>query len=232
MPQEAQEIGISISDRQLQDFVSFAGELAEWNQNVNLSAIRDAEGIRRKLFLESLTCLQVMLGSPMDRVIDVGAGAGFPGFPLKIMRPEMHLTLVESVGKKTDFLAHIVQELGLQDVAVENERVEKLGQTAGHREVYDWAVARAVAAMPVLVEYLLPLVRVGGFMLAQKGKQAHEEVETAIKAIRILGGGEPRLERVSLPGQEEERYLVVVEKIAPTPEKYPRHVGVPSKNPL
>jgi 16S rRNA (guanine527-N7)-methyltransferase len=144
----------------------------------------------------------------------------------------MHLTLVESVGKKTDFCHHIVEQLELQDVVVIQERAEALGKMAKHREQYDWALARAVAILPVLLEYLLPLVRVGGQVLAMKGESGPAEAQTAERATQLLGGHLRQLTPVTLPGVVEERYLVVVEKIAATPEKYPRRVGIPAKRPL
>jgi 16S rRNA (guanine527-N7)-methyltransferase len=142
-----------------------------WNERVNLTAIRDAQQIRIKHFLDSLTCLSVMRG-PCERVIDVGTGAGFPGIPIKIICSGLQLTLVESVGKKADFCRHLVNTLHLDGVQIIQERAESIGQIPAHRQQYDWALARAVAIMPVLVEYLLPLVRVGGAMLAMKGERA------------------------------------------------------------
>jgi 16S rRNA (guanine527-N7)-methyltransferase len=165
-------------------------------------------------------------------VIDVGTGAGFPGLPLKILYPHISLTLVESVAKKARFLEAVVAELDLADVSVMVARAEALGQDAAFRGRFDWAVARAVAELRVLVEYLLPLCRVGGHLLAQKGERAADEVAAAQQAIATLGGGPPVLHPVQLPQRDEPSYLVVVEKLAETPAKYPRRVGVPGKRPL
>jgi 16S rRNA (guanine527-N7)-methyltransferase len=170
--------------------------------------------------------------NPPDRLIDVGTGAGFPGIPLKILYPNMELTLVESVGKKATFCEHIVNVLGLEDVEVIHARAEDIGQDTNLREEYDWAVARAVANLNVLSEYLIPLVKVGGHMLAQKGENAPIEAQSAEKAIEILGGKLEQLIPVNLPGVVDDRYLVVVEKIAATPPNYPRKPGVPAKQPL
>jgi 16S rRNA (guanine527-N7)-methyltransferase len=165
-------------------------------------------------------------------VIDVGTGAGFPGLPLKIICPAINMTLVESVGKKTAFCEHITQTTNLQQVDVLQERAETIASQMEMREKYDWAIARAVAAMPILVEYLLPLIRVGGYALAMKGESGPAEVQTAERAIQILGGRIQQLIPVTLPGVEDERYLVVIEKTAATPERYPRRVGIPAKRPL
>ncbi|MBU1660402.1 MAG: 16S rRNA (guanine(527)-N(7))-methyltransferase RsmG, partial [Chloroflexi bacterium] len=187
---------------------------------------------RVKHFLDSLSAYLAMRGSTMDRVVDVGTGAGFPGLPLKILCPQMKLTLVESVGKKVAFCRHIVDRLNLKNVEVIQARVETLCKQTAYREQYDWALARAVAVMPVLLEYLLPLVQVGGQVLAMKGESAPAETHSAERAAQILGGHLRQLTLVTLPGVVEERYLVVVDKVAATPEKYPRRVGIPSKRPL
>ncbi len=224
--------GISLSPRQVKAFQVYEEELISWNEKFNLTAIREPEGIRTKHFLDSLTVFSE-IGLPFNgRIIDVGTGAGFPGIALKIVASEARLTLVESVGKKAEFCRHMVEILGLQNVDVLTNRAEEIGITAGHRETYDWAVARAVASMPVLAEYLLPLVKLGGAVLAQKGESAHAEVQNAEKAIRILGGKLRRVTRVALPGVADERYLVVIDKQAATPPQYPRGTGIPSKKPL
>ena len=229
-------LGIQLSATQIGALEIYEQELLRWNERTNLTAIRDAEQIRIKHFLDSLTCLSVMR-SPggriaCERMIDVGTGAGFPGVPLKIIYPGIQLTMVESVGKKADFCRHLVGTLRLEGVQVVQERVEAVGQMPAHRQQYDWAVARAVAVMPVLVEYLLPLVRVNGAMLAMKGESAPPETQQAEHAIRLLGGHLRKLTPITLPGVVEERYLVVVDKVAATPDAYPRRVGIPAKRPL
>jgi 16S rRNA (guanine527-N7)-methyltransferase len=190
------------------------------------------EGVRTKHFLDSLTCMQAWRETPPAKLIDVGTGAGFPGIPLKIVLPAMQLTLVESVGKKADFCRLVVQELELDKVQVVQARAEDLGQQKAHREQYDWAVARAVANLPVLAEFLLPLVRVGGGMLAQKGEGGPAEAQQAERAIKLLGGRLRHLKPVQLPGIAEDRYLVIIDKIAGTPPQYPRRVGLAAKKAL
>lgn len=224
--------GVRISKAQQRMFQIYEDELIKWNLQFNLTAISTTEQIRIKHFLDSLSTICVLRGSPLNSLVDVGTGAGFPGIPLKILFPDMQLTLVESVGKKAAFCQHIINCLGLSGVEVLIDRAENLGQNPEHRERYDWAVARAVAILPVLVEYLLPLVQVGGAMLAMKGEQAPAEVHRAEHAINILGGHIRKLTPITLPGVVEERYLVVVDKIAATSPSYPRRVGIPSKKPL
>jgi 16S rRNA (guanine527-N7)-methyltransferase len=225
-------LGITLTDQQIAAFICFADELVVWNRKMNLTAIEDLGDIRRKHFLDSLSCHLAMEDASRAQVVDVGAGAGFPGLPLKLLYPEMNLTLVESVKKKTQFISHMVAVLKLQGVEVLTERAEKVGQDPAHRERYDWAVARAVAALPVLVEYLLPLIRVGGCALAQKGEGAVREAEEAHRAINVLGGKVAEIIPVEIPGVDERRSLIVIEKVSSTPEKYPRRVGVPLKRPL
>ena len=225
-------VGLRLTTGQLRALEHYERELLTWNTRFNLTAIRDEDGVRVKHFLDSLTCLLAMRDTPVDRVADVGTGAGFPGIPLKIIFPTMRLTLVESVGKKVDFCRHIVTTLGLEGVEVIQERVETLGQQTAHRESYDWVLARAVAILPALAEYLLPLVRVGGRALAMKGESGPAEAQSAERALRILGGHLRQLIPVTLPGVVEERYLVVVDKVAATPNAYPRRVGFAVKHPL
>jgi 16S rRNA (guanine527-N7)-methyltransferase len=231
--QAAQQLfGVHLTGHQVAALLTFENELLAWNQKFNLTAIRDMEGIRIKHFLDSFSCALAWKENPPMRLIDVGTGAGFPGIPLKILYPSMQLTLVESVGKKASFCRHVVELLELDSVEVITGRAEELGQMPAQRESYDWAVARAVANLPVLAEYLLPLVQIGGKMLAQKGHNGPVEAHNAELALKLLGGQIRQLLRVTLPGVAEERYLVVVDKVAATPPQYPRKPGFPAKQPL
>lgn len=226
------QIGVRLNQAQLAALAHYERELVAWNERFNLTAIRNAEEVHIKHFLDSLTCLLAMRDNPTGQLIDIGTGAGFPGLVLKIALPALRLTLVESVGKKAEFCRHMVKQLKLDNVEVIQERAEILGQSEQHREQYDWAVARAVAAMPVLAEYLLPLVRVGGKMLGMKGESGPAEAHAAENAINVLGGHLRQLLRVTLPGVAEERYLIVIDKVAATSPAYPRRVGIPTKRPL
>ncbi len=224
--------GIRLSANQAAALTVYEQELLEWNGKFNLTAIRDTQGIRTKHFLDSISCALAWKEHPPRSLVDVGTGAGFPGLVLKILYPGMKLTLVESVGKKAAFCQHMVEKLALNEVTVLSLRAEEAGQNPAQREKYDWAVARAVANLPVLAELLLPLVRVGGAMLAQKGESAPAEAQSAEKALTLLGGSLRQLIPVALPGVAEERTLVVVDKVAATPPSYPRRAGLPAKKPL
>jgi len=227
-----QQLDLRLSPQQLQAFSRYQQELLRWNQHTNLTAIREPDQVITKHFLDSLSVLTATGCLNGQRVADVGSGAGFPGLVLKIACPAMRLTLIESVGKKADFCRHIVQTLDLPEVTVLAERAETAGHMADHREAYDWAMARAVARLPILAEYLLPLVKPGGGMLAQKGETAAAEAEDAAHALQILGGKLENILPVELPGVAEPRYLVVIRKTGVTPERYPRRAGVPAKRPL
>src|SRR5687768_6181178 len=231
--QDARDLfNIHLTGRQLISLTTYEKELLDWTQKFNLTAIRDTESIRTKHFLDSFSCILAWKASPPNHLIDVGTGAGFPGIPLKILYPNLKLTLVESVSKKAMFCQHIVSVLGLEHVEVLQARAEDLGQDPQHREKYEWAVARAVAKLNVLSEYLIPLVKVGGTMLAQKGESGPAEAQSAEKVMDLLGGKLKQLIPVNLPGVADDRYLVVVDKVATTPPKYPRKPGIPTKQPL
>ncbi len=224
---------LELTPAQLAAFQAYADELRAWSERFNLTAITDLEGIQVKHFLDSLSVLRALPANPgRVRLIDVGTGAGFPGLPLRIVCPDMRLTLVEATGKKVTFCQAVVDKLKLSGVTVIKARAEEIGRDPAHREQYDWAVARAVAEMPVLAEYLLPLVRRGGAMLAQKGENAPAETHAAENAARRLGGSLEQLMPIELPGVVETRYLVVFRKVAATPLSYPRRPGLPAKTPL
>lgn len=231
----ARDLGIALSDRQLAAFELCYDELMAWNERFNLTAITDWKGVMIRHFLDSLSCLKALPHRELAtgaRIIDVGTGAGYPGIPLKIVCPGMRLTLLEATRKKVSFLDHLIDVLDLEGVQAIHARSEELGQNPEHRERYDWALARAVARMPTLVEYLLPLARVGGATLAQKGEDAAAEVHEAEEAIATLGGQVRQLVPVELRGLAETRYLVVIDKTASCPGKYPRRPGMPKKHPL
>jgi 16S rRNA (guanine527-N7)-methyltransferase len=225
-------LNLSLSQAQLRAFERYAQVLLEWNQRVNLTAITAPGEVEVKHFIDSLTCLLAMELKPGQNVIDVGTGAGFPGLPLKIVRPDLKLVLVEATAKKADFCRLVVDTLALEGVEILHARAETVGADPKHREAYDWAVARAVAPLPVLSEYLLPLVKIGGRAVAQKGEAGPAEVHAGEGAIHRLGGRVILLKQLELPKVAETRYLVLIDKVAATPHGYPRRPGVPAKRPL
>jgi 16S rRNA (guanine527-N7)-methyltransferase len=230
-------LGLQLSDAQLVAFQTYYQELVAWNQKFNLTAITSYEQVQIRHFVDSLSCLladetRSALQRPGARAIDVGAGAGFPGIPLKLVCPATRLTLLEATGKKVTFLEHIVARLDLKRVTPIKARAEELAHVPEHRERYDLVLVRAVAEMPVVAEYTLPFCKVGAWVVAQKGEAGAAEAWSAETAIRILGGELRRVVPIELPGLPQDRSLVIIEKKSPTPERYPRRSGIPSKRPL
>jgi 16S rRNA (guanine527-N7)-methyltransferase len=225
-------LALDLSPEVQRAFSLYADELLAWNEHTNLTAITHPEAIEMRHFLDSLSVIQAVPLTPGQRVIDVGTGAGFPGLPLRLIRAQIELTLLEATAKKTDFLTHIARRLNLNNVRIQNARAEDAGQDETNRERFDVVLARAVAQMPVLAEYMLPLCKVGGRCVALKGENAVVEIQQAEHALRVLGGRLEKVIAVELPQVAETHYLVVIEKIAATPPKYPRRAGIPSKRPL
>ena len=230
----ALELGIKLTDEQLTQFEIYYRELYKWNQRVNLTAITEHSEVQIKHFLDSLTCcLAYPEGLPGNgKIVDIGAGAGFPGLPLKLVFPDFQLTLSDSVGKKTAFLHHLLQVLELPEVAVLTARAEQLGQDPEMREKFDVVLVRGVAKLPTLLEYTLPLCRIGGKVVAWKHGGIRPELESAQRALQLLGGHLEMVIPVSLTRLTDNRILVVVEKISTVPEEYPRRPGLPRKQPL
>ncbi len=233
------QLGLPLSQTQIDQFRRYYELLAEWNQKINLTAIDDEIGVQTKHFLDCLTGLPLIReemggGSSTRRLraIDVGAGAGFPGLPLKIAWPELHMTLLDGTGKKVRFLQEVVTALQLKAVQVVQGRAEELGHQETYREQFDLVTARAVARLDTLVEYLLPFARQGGIVVAYKGPGAAEEFIEARKAIDLLGGEVVRFAPVQVPLLEEERRVLLIKKQRRTPPQYPRGQGLPRKQPL
>lgn len=227
----ARAFDLDLAPAQLEQFVRYAELLIDWNLRFNLTSIVDPRDIVIKHFLDSLSVVRSIPPGPI-KLIDVGAGAGLPGLPIKLVRPDVSLTLLEATRKKCDFLKAVIADLQLTDAQVINARAEEAGRLEDHREQYDIALARAVAEMPTLIEYLLPFVKIGGLALAQKSKEAEKETQRAAAAIAALGGRLRAVTPVVVPELNESRYLVIIEKIVGTPEKYPRRTGMPAKKPL
>ncbi|MBH0230250.1 16S rRNA (guanine(527)-N(7))-methyltransferase RsmG [Halobacillus yeomjeoni] len=226
------EQGIELNDNQLQQFQRYFEILVEWNEKMNLTAITDQEGVYLKHFYDSLTAAMYFDFSEPLRICDVGAGAGFPSLPLKIAFPHVKVTIVDSLKKRITFLNHLAHELGLDDVAFHHDRAENFGKNAKFREGYDLVMARAVARMSVLSELCLPLTSKGGHFMAMKGPGLAEELEDAKVAIQTVGGEVKDIHTFSLPEEESERNIAIIEKRRKTPKKYPRKAGTPNKAPI
>jgi 16S rRNA (guanine527-N7)-methyltransferase len=227
----AAALGLVLTPAQVRAFQRYSDLLSIWNERLNLTSITGDRDIQVKHFLDSLTCLAAFSTERPCRLLDVGSGAGFPGLPLRIYDAGIHVTLLESHGKKAAFLMNLVRELDLADVEIVAERAETAGSNPRYRETFDVVVARAVAELAVLAEYCLPFCRVGGVFVAQKKAGISEELKAAEVAIATLGGALERTIPAALPGLEP-RQLVVICKIAPTPAKFPRRPGMPAKRPL
>ncbi|MBQ4151411.1 MAG: 16S rRNA (guanine(527)-N(7))-methyltransferase RsmG [Schwartzia sp.] len=228
----AEEYGISLSETQLQQFDRYQELLVEWNQKMNLTALTEPKDVAIKHMIDSVSVYDEKWFSEGMSVIDVGTGAGFPGLPLKILCPSLKVTLLDSLNKRVKFLEAVVSELGLSDIVCVHARAEEAARQKQYREKFDAVVSRAVARLPILAEYDLPFVRVGGFFAAMKGAKYEEEAEEAKKAVKLLGGGEPVLREIKLPGLEDKRGIIYIRKEKKTPSVYPRKAGTPEKNPI
>jgi 16S rRNA (guanine527-N7)-methyltransferase len=231
-PELEKELGIELSEGQRTQFNQFYELLVEWNKHMNLTGITDYDEVLSKHFFDSLTCVKGLENWENKKVIDVGTGAGFPGVPMKIANPSLEITLLDSLNKRINFLDTVAGQLGLENVELVHGRAEDYGQNVDYREQYDAAISRAVADLSVLSEYVLPFIKVGGVFVAQKSLSAVEEIEKSKNAIEILGGRIRDIIEVKVPGIEIVHSLVVIEKVTPTPAKYPRKAGKPTKKPL
>lgn len=216
----ANQLGIELTQEQVEQFERYMVLLLEYNQKFNLTAITEQNEIVTKHFLDSLTCIShIPQGS---KIADVGSGAGFPGLAIKIARPDVKLTLLDSLNKRIGFLRTVADELGLANVECIHIRAEDAGKTPTLREGFDIVTARAVAAMNVLSEYCMPLVRVGGHMLAMKGRDSKEELEEAMPLMKQLGSGKIEVYQYTLPDTDITHSIIQIEKREKTPKNYPR----------
>ena len=223
------EINLNISDENIKKLYEYMMLLLEWNEKINLTAITDESEIIEKHFIDSLTILKYIKDS--DKVIDVGTGAGFPGIPLAI-NCGANITLLDSLNKRINFLQEVKEKLDLTNIQNIHGRAEEVGRQKEYREIYDVAVSRAVAPMNILVEYLLPFVKVGGVCICMKGPNASDEISNANNAINLLGGKLIDKVNIKLNGGELNRNLIVIKKINNISGKYPRKPGMPAKQPL
>jgi len=232
----AGKLGIKLNSRQVKQFELYYQELIEWNKKINLTAITDYSSVQVKHFLDSLTITLALpeeeVEKPDFNIIDIGTGAGFPGVPLKILFPQPRLVLIEPTTKKTAFLHHIIRKLELENVEVLNSRAEEAAHLPAYREQFALVLSRAVALLPTLVELTLPFCRIGGRFIAQKKGEIDQEVNRAKEAIAALGGKLGQTRKIELDEFNDARYLVVIDKICPTPGKYPRRAGLPKRRPI
>lgn len=226
----AKELNIQISDNQTEQLERYAELLVSWNEKINLTAITDEEGIATKHFLDSLTA--ICTGYVNGRVIDVGTGAGFPGLVLKIAKPEIELTLLDSLNKRINFLKEVCGELNINGVEFVHARAEDGGRDRNYRGQFDTVVSRAVANLTILSEWCLPFLKKGGYFLALKGPLANEELKNAERAIKILGGKVEDVYEADIPFTDLKHKIIVIKKVGQTPLKYPRKAGIATKTPI
>lgn len=226
------ELGITITEVQKQQFDKFYELLVEWNKVMNLTGITEYEEVNEKHFVDSVSIVKAIDINKVETVIDIGTGAGFPGIPLKIVFPHLKVVLLDSLNKRINFLNTVIAELGLTDIKTIHGRAEDYAKQAEYREKFDLCVSRAVANLSTLSEYCLPYVNVGGMFVPYKSGEIDEEVEASKKAVHILGGKLEDVIKFQLPGTEIGRSFVKIKKTQNTTKKYPRKAGLPAKEPL
>lgn len=227
---QAQKIDINLTNKQLNEFYTYMNLLIEWNKNINLTAITEPEEIIKKHFIDSLTISKNIQKD--SSIIDVGTGAGFPGIPLKIVREDINVVLLDALNKRLNFLNEVVKENKLENIETVHFRAEEIGKNKKYREKYDIATSRAVAQLNILAEYLLPLVKIGGKCICMKGSNVEEELKNSKKAINLLGGEIEKIEEFILPDSDIKRNVIIIKKVNSTPAKYPRKPGTPAKEPI
>lgn len=228
----ADNIGLSFDDKKYEQFIKYKDLLKEWNQKVNLTAIKDDEGIIKKHFIDSMKIFKFQPLKNAKKVIDIGTGGGFPGIPMKIIKPDIDIVLLDSLKKRINVLEDILYKIDIKDVTAMHGRAEEFGVDPHHRQQYDAVVSRAVANLAVLSEFCIPYVKVGGYFLAMKGPAAEEEIKAAKNAISTLGGKLEEVIEVEIEDSDLNHNLVVIKKVKNTPKQYPRKAGSITKNPL
>ena len=224
------EINIVFTEEQLQKFYQYMNLLIEWNEKINLTAIVEPKEIILKHFIDSLTIIKYI--EPNKSVIDIGTGAGFPGIPVKIMREDLDITLLDSLNKRIHFLNEVIQKLELKNITAIHARIEEFAKNKQYREAFDVATSRAVANLTTLSEYMLPMVDLKGMVICMKGSEINEEISKSKNSIKLLGGKIDKIEEFTLPKSDNRRNLILIKKERQTPGKYPRKPGIPSKEPL
>ncbi len=226
----AEELGMSLTNMQVDKFFTYMELLLEWNEKINLTAITKPEDIILKHFIDSMTVAKYI--KPESRIVDIGTGAGFPGIPLKIIREDLDITLLDSLNKRINFLREVIDKLQLTKINAIHSRVEDMGKNKNYRETFDVAISRAVANLSTLAEYQIPLVKLDGVCISMKGSDVEDELASSENAIILLGGKVEKVDQFQLPKSDMNRSVVVIRKCKSTPAKFPRKPGVPSKEPL
>ena len=227
---KCQKIHIKLREEQIKKFYTYMNLLLEWNEKMNLTAITEPNEVILKHFIDSLTISKYIEDD--STVIDMGTGAGFPGIPLKIVREDINITLVDSLNKRIKFLDEVIDKLDLQNIETVHARAEEFGRGVKYREKFDYATSRAVANLSILAEYLIPLVKIKGKVISMKGSTVDEEIENSRKAINVLGGKISGIDEFDLPDSDIKRNIIIIEKIRNTSNKYPRKAGTPAKDPI
>ena len=230
--QDLKELGVSLTDRQIEQFLIYYELLTEWNSFMNLTAITEYEDVLKKHFVDSVSLIQAVDIRKELTLIDVGTGAGFPGLALKIAYPELKVTLLDSLQKRIQFLDAVIEKLGLEGIETIHGRAEDFAKPQKLRENFDLCVSRAVANLSTLSEYCLPFVKVGGYFIPYKSEKIAQEKEEAKKALELLGGKFERQVEFTLPSSDIYRNLFVIKKVKETPKKFPRKAGLPAKEPI
>ena len=230
LKEKVEKLGIELNDYQVKQFYNYMKLLIEWNKKINLTAIIDPEDIILKHFIDSLTIAKYI--NEKDKIADIGTGAGFPGIPIKILKPENEMLLVDSLNKRIKFLEMVIQEDKLKNIKVLHGRVEEIGHNKAYRGNFDVVTSRAVAKLNILLEYMLPLLKLGGKCICLKGPNIEEELEEARNAIKILGGQIDKIEQMELPYSDNRRNIIIVKAVKQSPNKYPRKPGTPTTSPL
>lgn len=228
LKEKLDKIDIEINKEQSQKFYNYMNLLLEWNEKINLTAITEPNEVILKHFVDSATIIKYIEDNM--EIVDVGTGAGFPGIPLNIINSKANYVLVDSLNKRINFLNEIINNLKLENINTVHSRIEDFGKD--NKESFDIATSRAVASLNILLEYLLPLLKVGGICICMKGSNTKEEIENSNKALEILGGKIEKVEEIILPDSDIVRNIIIVRKIKSTPNKYPRKAGIPTKEPI
>lgn len=227
---EAKKLNIELTKQQSEQFYKYTTMLLDWNTRINLTSITEIQDVITKHFIDSLTILKYI--KEEDKVIDVGTGAGFPGLPIKIVKPKIEVTLLDSLNKRVKFLNETIKEIETKNITTIHLRAEDAGRLQEHREQYNVVVSRAVAPMNTLLEYMMPFAKVNGICICMKGSKADEEINKSNKAISKLGGKIEKIETFQLPGTDINRTIIIVKKIKEITDEYPRKAGIPNQKPL